>query len=284
MTPTIPTLTSLIELWADRENPDADAVRRATEIARALNAEPASPTALRALAWRVLTEINRAAGWPDPETEPMPLCSSAAASVRHTNSLLIDSVLREVRAIDGPVLVTGALGASRSLFGSWDALPASGAVVVVPATAGSTAGDSFNPGSTFRVRGIRWARARNGMSDWLASWPTVNLRDRTVVVPSPAMLTACAASEPHRPEDLETLVFCAAAFQAAREVSWTAVEEVAAALGQSEAPTDMALHLHLDRWLGIEVTSSRKLSHSLKRLFVAPILRRHGTVESGELP
>jgi len=272
----------LVELWSRRADPSTDDVRRALEVARALNGNSSSPTALRSLAWRVLREIHDAAGWQDPDEEPLPLCTSAAASARQTNTLLMDEVLREIRTVDLPVLVTGTLGASRSLFGRWDVLPANGVMLV-------TLGDQTGPGETllesmYKVRGVRWANPPAGLRDLALSWPTVTLRDRQVRVPSADLLTVCAGRSALRAEDCETLVFCAAAFGVAGDGRWSEIENLAAAMDAAGVPTQSALRLGLDEWLHLDLGSARRLGVSLKRLFVAPVLRRHGKVPSDRLP
>ncbi len=275
-------IQDLVELWSRRGDPGADDVRRALEIARSLNGDSSSPTALRSLAFRVLREIHDATGWQEPADEPLPLCTSAAASVRQTNALLMDEVLRAIRSVDCPVLVTGTLGASRSLFGRWDVLPAKGVMLVA-------LGEETGPGnalldSMYKVRGVRWANPPAGLRDLALSWPTVTLRDRQVRVPSADLLTVCAGRSALRAEDCETLVFCAAAFGVAGDGRWSEIESLAATMDAPGVPTESALRLGLDEWLHLDLGSARRLGVSLKRLFVAPVLRRHGKVPSDRLP
>ena len=120
----------MVEVWSRRDEPEGADLQRALHMAEILEGDPHSPTHLRAFAWHLAEETHRAVGWNLPGNVGLSSCRAAAASLSHATSLLKAEIAAEVHGSDCPVLLLGALAASRAIFGRWDLLPARGALLV----------------------------------------------------------------------------------------------------------------------------------------------------------
>jgi len=226
----------MVEIWARKDELQTADLKRVLHAASALEDDPSSPTHLRAFAWHLVVETHRAAG-------------------------LINDISEQVHGVEGPVLLLGALGASRSAFGRWDLLPADGAFLIA-------LDNEDEPTSTTlpEAHGIHWAAPGQLRSIYGANSFPVALNGDQVLVPLPALVAARGASRALRPEDPEALLFCGAALEAASSDSWPEVMRIAKALGNGTAPIDLAVQLGIDTRLGLEVGKVRRSMLALHRL------------------
>jgi len=251
----------MVEIWARKDELETADLKRVLHAASALEDDPSSPTHLRAFAWHLVVETHRAAGWNLPSDVSLASCRAAASSLSHASSLLINDISEQVHGVEGPVLLLGALGASRSAFGRWDLLPADGAFLIA-------LDNEDEPTSTTlpEAHGIHWAAPGQLRSIYGANSFPVALNGDQVLVPLPALVAARGASRALRPEDPEALLFCGAALEAASSDSWPEVMRIAKALGNGTAPIDLAVQLGIDTRLGLEVGKVRRSMLALHRL------------------
>ena len=257
-------LMSLVELAHRRHEPAGADLQRSLHLARMFEADPSVPVAFRSLAWHVLTESHEAAGWPIPKGERFPACCGAAASARHGCALLIHEIAEYVKGMNGPVLVLGALSASRSLYDSWHVLPTAGAYLV-PLDE-ETNGDLPAAAAYHNTPGVRWGSPGDLRDIFEHHTTTAELAGREVLIPNPELVTARTAGCGENTTTLECLIFCTAAYAAAEAGSWPTVRAIAPRLGNRQAPVEAACHLGIERWLGLEVSAPRRAVIAVKRL------------------
>jgi len=257
-------LTSLVELSHRRRAPQSADLQRGLHLARLFENDPTVPIAYRSLAWHVITDSHTAAGWPMPNGERFPSCCGAAASTQHGCALLIHDIAEQAASVDGPVLLLGALAASRSIFGDWNILPATGAFLV-PLDADT--GD-LPPATLYhRSVGVKWG-APGGRRELLVKHSTpVDLAGTEVLIPAPQLITARTAGCANEPASLECLIFVAAAHASVLNGTWGSAVRTAPRLGPKNAPIDTAIRLGIDRWLGLDVSAPRRAVIALRRLF-----------------
>ena len=253
----------MVELWTHREEPETADIRRALHAARVLENDPSSPTHLRAFAWHLAVEIHKAVGWDLPTDLSLASCRAAAASISHASSLLVSDISEQVHGVSNPVLLLGALGAGRSIFGRWDLVPASGAVLVALDLEGKGQLSATNLPA---IHGIRWASPDHMREIYEEHATAVALNGDQVMVPDPELVIARSVSRGIGPEDPEALIFCGAAFAAGSDDDWTEVTHIATALGHRDSPFELAVQLGIDRRLGLEVGRARRSMMALRRL------------------
>ena len=254
----------MVELWARREEPETADIRHAVHAAKVLENDPSSPTHLRAFAWHLAVESHEAVGWDLPSDVSLASCRAAAASLSHASSLLIDKITEQVHGIASPVLLLGAFAASRSVFGRWDLLAASGTVLVSldPEEEGRTDGADLP-----KTHGIRWVAPGRLRDVYEKHASPAALNGDQVLVPDPELIVARSTSRGLGPEDPEALIFCGAAFAAAADGAWADVMRIAKSLGHgSAAPFELAVELGIDGRLGLEVGRARRSMIALRRL------------------
>ena len=254
---------AMIEIWTRRDEPETDDLQQALHIAKLLESDPSSPIHLRAFAWHLTVETHAAVEWEVPADLNLASCRAAAASLNHSASLLIDEMAEQIRGITSPVLLLGPWAASRSLFGRWDLLPASGALLVSfdPNQAGLPEAPGLGA-----AHGIHWAspgRARGVYEEH--AFPAI-LNDDRVLLPDAELIAACSISRGLGIEDPEALIFCGAALDAAYDGAWSEVTRIAQALGHSDSPIALAVELRFDRHLGLEIGKLQRSMFALRRL------------------
>lgn len=256
-------LTSLVELSYRRRTPQGADLQRGLHLARMFEADPSTPIALRSLAWHVITESHEAAGWPMPDGERFPSCCGGAASAQHGCAMLMQDIAEQVATIDGPVLLLGALAASRSVFGNWNILPAAGAFLVP--LDGAAAGRP--PADVYRSPvGVKWG-SPGDLRDVFAKYSTTeDFAGIEVLIPAPELITARTAKCAKEPANLECLIFTAAAHAAVESGSWKNSLSIAPRLGPNNAPLATANQLGIDKWLGLNVSAARRAALALRRL------------------
>jgi len=256
-------LTTLVELSQRRRAPQSADLQRGLHLARLFEADPTVPIAHRSLAWHVITDSHAAAGWPMPDGERFPSCCGAAASAKHGCALLIHDIAEQAASVDGPVLLLGALGASRSVFGDWNILPAIGASLV-PLDADS--GDLPSAALYHRSAGVKWG-SPGGRRGLLVKHSTaVDLAGVEIRIPTPELITARTAGCSNDMDSLECLIFVAAAHASALAERWGDAASIAPRLGPKNTPLETAMHLGIDRWLGLEISAPRRAVITLRRL------------------
>ena len=251
----------MVEIWARKDELETADLKRVLHAAGTLEDDPSSPTHLRAFAWHLVVETHRAAGWDLPSDVSLASCRAAAASISHASSLLINDISEQVQGVAGPVLLLGALGASRSVFGRWDLLPADGAFLLALDDE-----DEATSTNLSEAHGIHWAPPGVLHSIYGANSFPVALNGDQVLAPLPVLVAARTASRALRPEDPEALLFCGAALEAASSDSWPEVMRIAKALGNGTAPIDLAVQFGIDTRLGLEVGRARRTMLALHRL------------------
>ena len=256
-------IRAMIEIWARKDAPETGDLRQALHTANLLEDDTSSPTHLRAFAWRLAVETHEAVGWDLPPDLNLASCRAAAASLSHSASLLIDQIAEQIHGITSPLLLLGPWAASRSLFGRWDLLPASGALLVSfdPNQAGLPEAPGLGA-----AQGTRWAspgRARGVFEEH--AFPATLNGDR-VLLPDAELIAACSISRGLDLEDPEALIFCGAALDAAYDGAWSEVTRIAQALGHSDSPIALAVELRFDRHLGLEIGRVQRSMFALRRL------------------
>ena len=260
-------LHTMVEIWARKDEPESADLQRALRAARILENESQSPTHLRAFAWHLVVETHQSVGWDLPADSNFASCRAAAASLSHSASLLIDEIAEQVHGIESPVLLLGALSASRSVFGRWDLLPANGALLVpLDLDAEGRPDGADLP----EVHSLRWAAPGKLREVYEKNSSPAALNGSSVLVPHPELVAARSAYHRLHPEDPETLLFCGAAHTAAVQDSWSKVNSLARALGHRAAPLEFAVSLGIDRRLGLEISRIRRANLALRRLLRRP--------------
>ena len=253
----------MVELWARREEPETADIRRALHAAEVFENDPSSPTHLRAFAWHLAVEIHKAVGWDLPTDLNLASCRAAAASLSHSASLLIDQITEQIHGIASPVLLLGAFAASRSIFGRWDLLPASGSLLVSLDLEEEGQPDGAD---LPEVHGIRWVAPGRLREVYEQHASPVALDGDQVLVPDPELIVARSYSRSLGPEDPEALLFCGAALAAADDDAWAEVTRIAKVLGHRNSPIEVAVELGIDGRLGLEVGKVRRSMLALHRL------------------
>ena len=253
----------MVEIWARKDEPETADLQRILHAAEVLENDPSGPTHLRAFAWHLAIETHKAVGWDLPSDVSLASCRAAAASVSHSASLLIGEIGEQVHGIANPVLLLGAFAGSRSIFGRWDLLPASGALLVSLDL--EQEGRSDGVGLS-EIHGVRWVTPGRLRSVYEKHASPAALNGDQVLVPRPELVAARSTVGPLRPEDPETLLFCGAAFAAASSGQWPNVVRIAKSLGHGYAPVEAAVQLGVEARLGIEVSKVQRSMLALRRL------------------
>ncbi len=260
-------LTTLVELWSRRRAPVSADLQRALHIARNCCSDATAPLWIRSIAWQLVHDGHEAAGWEIPKTENLSPCLAAAASIRHGCSILTTEVAGQVRAMDGPVVVLGAFGAGRSVFGKWDLLPTAGAVLV-PLTYDTS---DLPSATNFNVRnGIFWASAGRHKELLAENCTEAQLSDCRVLVPSPALVVARTSATDLELGSVGSLIFCGAAFNAASNGHWQTAKTLARRLESKTTPLELAMRLGIDQWLGLKVSTRKRMAFVIRRAFRRP--------------
>jgi hypothetical protein len=254
----------MVELWARREEPETVDIRRVLHAAEVLENDPSSPTHLRAFAWHLAVETHKAVGWDLPADVSLASCRAAAASLSHSASLLIDQITEQVHGLASPVLLLGAFAASRSIFGRWDLLPASGSLLVSLDLEEEGRPDWAD---LPEIHGIRWVAPGRLREVYEQHASPVALNGDQVLVPDTELIVARSYSRSLGPEDPEALLFCGAALAAADDDAWAEVTRIAKVLGHRDSPTEVAVELGIHDRLGLEVGRARRFSMALGRFF-----------------
>jgi hypothetical protein len=257
----------MVEIWTRRDEPETADLKNALHFAEAFEDEPGSPTHLRAFAWHLVVETHDSVGWSPPAGSSFASCRAAAASLSHSASLLIDEIAEQVHGIASPVLLLGALAASRSVFGRWDMLPASGALLVpLDLEEGGRPDSAKLP----EVHSLRWAAPGKLREIYEEHSTLAPLNGSSVLVPHPELVAARSAYRPLHPEQPETLIFCGAAAVSAMNDRWDLVDGLAKSLGHTAAPLEFAVSLGIDHRLGLDVSRFRRMNLAVRRLLRRP--------------
>jgi hypothetical protein len=256
-------LQAIVEIWARKDEPRTGDLRQALHTAAILENDTSSPTHLRAFAWHLIVEAHQSVGWDLPVDLNFASCRAAAASLSHSASLFIDEIAEQVHGFEGPVLLLGSSAASRSVFGRWDLLPASGALLVSLHPNDEGLPDAPGLGT---AHGIHWASPGRAREVYEEHAFPVTLNGDQVLLPDPELITACSASRGLGPEDPEALIFYGAALAAAADGAWSEVTRTAKALGHPVSPTEVAVELRLDRRMGLEIGRAQRSMLTLRRL------------------
>jgi hypothetical protein len=254
----------MVEIWARKDEPETADLRRLLHAAEILQNDPSSPTHLRAFAWHLAVETHAAVGWDLPADVSLASCRAAAASLSHSASLLGEEIAEQVHGIASPVLLLGAFAASRSVFGRWDILPASGALLVSLDL--EEEGRSDWP-DVSDIHGIRWVAPGKLRKIYEKHASPTTLNGDQVLVPRPELVAARSTFRALRPEDPETLLFCSAAIAAASSGRWPDVLRISKSLGHGYAPLEAAVQLGIEDRLGLEVSTAQRTMLALRRLF-----------------
>ncbi len=174
-------LPSLASLWLRRQDPAGHVPRRALRAAERVGADPASPCALRALAWALVEEVYAALGWPLPASPELAACRSAATSARQTALAVAGRVVEALAAGGGRTAVGGELGLALAVLGRWDVLPARGAVLI-PLEPG---GDEVSATCMPLAPGVRWAAGGRLLEELASNAVAADLAGARVLVPRP---------------------------------------------------------------------------------------------------
>lgn len=258
----------MVEIWARKEEPHTADLQTALHAAKVLESGPSSPTHLRAFAWHLVVETHHFVGWDIPADASFASCRAAAASLSHSASLLVDEISEQVRGIASPVLLLGALAASRSIFGRWDLLPANGALLVsLDLEQGASRPDGADLPEVHSLRWVAPGRLRELYEEHAS--PTA-LNGDQVLVPNPELIAARSTFRILRPQDPETLIFCGAAHASVIRGRWNDVKKVARVLGHRGAPTEIAVSLGIDHRLGLQISRQRRAVLALRRLLRRP--------------
>jgi hypothetical protein len=255
--------TSLIELCHRRGEPASADLQRGLHLARLFEADPTVPLAYRSLAWHVIIDSHSAAGWGMPEGERFPVCCGAAASVRHGCAMLIQEIAAQVAAVDGPVLLLGAMAASRSIFGDWSILPTTGAFLVpLNGTEARLPHANVYRGGV----GVRWGAPGDLRDVFEHHTQLAELSGLEVRIPKPELIAARTAGCSDDAATLHCLIFCGAAHAAVQAGRWRDVRKIAPRLGSEHTPLEAAYRLGIDRWLGIDIPAAKRAVFAVRRL------------------
>jgi len=256
-------IQSMVEVWARKDEPQTADLQQALHTAKVLENDTSSPTHLRAFAWHLVVDTHESVGWDLPAETDLSSCRAAAASLSHSASLLTNDIAEQIHGIASPVLLLGAFGASRSVFGRWDLLPANGAVLVsLDVEDGGRPDGADLP----EIHGLRWVAPGKLREIYEKHASPASLDGVTALVPHPELVAARSAFRLLQPEDPETLLFCSAALTSATNRRWTEVERIARALGHPHAPLEFAVSLGIEDRLGLEISRPRRMSLAVRRL------------------
>lgn len=255
-------LQTMVEVWSRRKQPEGADLQRALYMAEILEGDRHSPTHLRAFAWHLAEETHRTVGWDLPKDVRLSSCRAAAASLSHATSLLKAEIAAEVHGSECPVLLLGALAASRAIFGRWDLLPARGALLVA-----CDPGEMQLPelGVLPTSHGIHWAAPGRLQKVYEPHTLPETLDGEEILIPSPALLAARVTDRALSPREPATLIFCAAAHEASYDGQWPAVTQIAKALGRRYAPLEVAIQLGIDHRLGFRIGNTKRTFLRLRR-------------------
>ena len=258
----------MVEIWARKDKPQTADLQRALHAAKVLENDPSSPIHLRAFAWHLAVETHRAVEWDLPADINLASCRAAAASLSHSASLLIDDIAEQVHDIASPVLLLGALAASRSVFGRWDMVPANGALLVsldLEEEEGRPDGADLP-----EVHSLRWAAPGKLREVYEQNASPAALNGAKVLVPRPELVAARTNFRHLRPDDPETLLFCGAALASVAAGHWKHVIRIARALGHPATPLEIAVSLGIEDRLGLKISRTRRLSLAVRRFLRRP--------------
>ena len=259
-------VTSLVELAQRRKAPQSADLQRGLHLARLFEADPSVPLAFRSLAWHVITDSHTAAGWPMPTGERFPSCCGAAASVAHGCSMLVQDIAEQAATVDGPVILLGALAASRSIFGSWNILPTSGAFLVPL----DTESGPHPPANVYHSSvGVKWGSAGDLHDVFIEHSTTEELAGIEILIPAPELIAARTAGCGTQPDNLACLIFIGAAHTAVTSGSWKSAKKIAPRLGSQNAPLETVMQMGIDRWLGLSISAPRRAALAIRR-FLRP--------------
>jgi hypothetical protein len=260
-------IQTMVEIWARKDEPETADLQQALHTAKALENDTSSPTHLRAFAWHLVTETHHSVGWDLPTDVNLASCRAAAASLSHSASLLTDEIAEQVHGLPSPVLLLGAFAASRSIFGRWDLLPASGALLVSLDLEEEGRSDGTD---LPEIHGIRWAAPGKLRQVYEKHASPASLDGASALVPHPELVAARSKFRPLRPEEPEALLFCGAAHASVANGSWAQVNRLAKALGHPAAPLEFAVSLGINDRLGLEISRPRRMSLAVRRFFNRP--------------
>lgn len=266
MAVTIGIIQALIELWHRRHEPAGPDVPRVLSTARLLEADPTAPTFLKSFVWYLINDVHDAAGWSIPPTEAFPQCHGAAISVAHGCELLLYEVTSEVRAAEAPVMALGILAAGRSLFGRWNMLPARGALLL---PLDEELDETTLVDALATQQGVRWGHAGSLRKPLLENSKGATLNTLPVHVPTPELIAARATALPTGADDIETFIFCAAAYATVQRSSWNHTVTLAEQIRRKGAPVDAALRFNLTDWLGIDIPPLTRIRIKVRNLLSA---------------
>ena len=253
----------MVEIWARKDEPRTADLQQALHIAEILETDPSSPTHLRAFASHLVVEVHRGAGWDLPAGASLASCHAAAASLSHSASLLTEEISEQIDGVASPVLLLGALAASRSLFGRWDLVPANGALMI---SLDPDDGRGRPDGTDMsEVHSLRWAAPGRLRRIYETYARPVALDGARVLVPQPELIAARSTMRHLRPQDPQTLVFCGAALDAATRGRWREVSQIAKILGRRGMPTEIAFTLGIDQRLGLQISHTRRAVLTVRR-------------------
>jgi hypothetical protein len=256
-------VTSLIELSRRRNAPQGADLQRGLHLARLFEADPSVPLAFRSLAWHVITDSHAAAGWPMPKGERFPSCCGAAASTAHGCAMLTQDIAEQAAAVEGPVILLGALAASRSIFGNWNIFPSTGAFLV-PLDA---EGGNLPPASLYNSSiGVKWGSAGDLRDIFIKHSTTEELAGVELLIPAPELIAARTAGCGKQPGNITCLIFMAAAHAAAGSGGWNKALKIAPRLGPQNTPLETVMRMGIDKWLGLDISAPRRAALAIRRL------------------
>jgi hypothetical protein len=253
-------LQTIVEIWDRKDEPETADLRRVLHAAEVLEGDPSSPTHLRAFAWRLVVETHRAAGWDLPSDVSLASCRAAADSVSHACSLLMTDVTSQIHGLGSPVLLLGGLAESRSVFERWDLVPANSAVLVAFY---HREGEYLGSADLPITSGVRWASPGKHRELYEEYAVPAALNGDQVLVPRPELVAARIADRNLKPEEPSALVFSGAAHAVG---DWSEVTRIAKRLGRASAPTQAAVALGLETYLGLETPKVHRWLNPLRRI------------------
>ena len=258
----------MVEIWARKSEPQTADLQRALHAARVLENDPSSPIHLRAFAWHLAVETHRAVEWDLPADANLASCRAAAASLSHSASLLIHEISEQVEGNTSPVLLLGALAASRSVFGRWDMVPANGALLI---SLDLEEEDGRPDGADLpEVHSLRWAAPGKLREIYERHASPAALNGTQVLVPHPELVAARGNFQQLQPETPETLLFCGAALASVAAGRWAEVTKIARALGRPTAPLEIAVSLGIEDRLGLKISRTRRITLAIRRFLRRP--------------
>lgn len=266
MAVTIGIIQALVELWHRRHEPAGPDLPRTLSMARLLEADPTIPSFLKSFVWYLVNDVHDAAGWSIPPNEAFPQCHAASVSVAHGCELMLQDLAAELRGAEAPVMALGVLAAGRSLFGRWDMLPARGALLL---PLDDDLDEITQVDSLVSQNGVRWGHAGSLRKPLIANSKGATLNGLPVHVPTPELITARAATRPAGPDDLETFLFCAAAYATVQRGNWDHTVTLAEQIRHNGAPLSAALRLDLANWLGIDVPPLSRIRIKVRNILGA---------------